>query len=112
MVDYYIKIVKIIPILVVIFFIYILYKFKIWKLLPKESKIIMILLVLYVITNQIIDIIIEDTGSRIILNAIVTLIYLFSILVIFLRFYKKIKSKNDDNKLSDKDGLELYIGED
>lgn len=93
MIDHYIKIVKVIPILVVIFFIYILYKFKIWKLLPKESKIIMILLVLYVITNQIIDIIIEDIGSRIILVAIVTFIYLFSILVIFLRFYKKIRYK-------------------
>ena len=88
------------PILMVIFFIYILYKFKIWKLLPKESKIIMILLVLYVVTNQIIDIIIEDIGSRIILVAIVTLIYLFSILVIFFRFYKKIKSKNNEFKFN------------
>ncbi len=98
MVDYYIKIVKIIPILVVIIFIYLFYRFKIWKLLPKESKIIMILLVLYVIMNQIIGLTIEDIGSRIILIATVTLIYLFSILAIFLRFYKKIKSKNDDNK--------------
>lgn len=103
MVDYYIKIIKIIPILVVIFFIYIFYKFNIWKLLPKESKIIMILLVLYVITNQIIDIIIEDIGSRINLIVTVTLIYLFSISVIFLRFYRKIKYKNDDNKLNDKE---------
>lgn len=100
MADYYIKILKIVPILVVIFFIYISYKFKIWKLLPKESKIIMILLVLYVTTNQIIDIIIEDIGSRIILVATVTLIYLFSILVIFLRFYKKIKSKNNEFKFN------------
>lgn len=89
MVDF-IKIINIVPLLVVIIVVYIFYRFKIWKLLPKEGKIIMIILLIYITINQIIDIIVGDIASRLSMTIYVTIIYLFSILVIFTRFYKKV----------------------
>ena len=90
MITNFVKIIKIVPLLVMIIGIYIFYKFKIWKLLPREGKIIMIILLFYIIINQIIDMTIEDIISRLNMTIYVTIIYIFSILIIFVRFYKKV----------------------
>lgn len=88
----FITIIKIIPLLVVIIFVYIAYKLKLWKLLPKESKNIMILLMIYIIINQLIDIAIEDIMLRLNMIIFITIIYIFLILVMFMRFYNKLRS--------------------
>ena len=90
MVDF-IKIIKILPLLVAIIVVYIFYRFKIWKYLPMEGKAIMTILLIYIIINQIINITVEDIISRVNMTIYITIVYLFSILVIFTRFYKKVK---------------------
>jgi hypothetical protein len=90
MVDF-IKIIKIVPLLVVIIVVYIFYRFKILKLLPREGKIIMTILLIYIVINQIIDITVEDIVSRLSMTVYITIIYIFSILAIFTRFYKKVR---------------------
>lgn len=91
MVDF-IKIIKTIPILVLIIIIYIFYRFNIWKLLPKEGKTIMAILSIYIIINQIISITIEDITLRLSMTVYITIIYMISILFIFAKFYKKMRS--------------------
>lgn len=88
----YLKIIKIVPLLVVIIVIYLFYRFNIWKLLPKEGKTVTVLLFIYIIINQILDITVEDITMRLNMTVYLTIIYIISILIILVKFYKKVNS--------------------
>ena len=92
------KIIIVISMLIMIILVSLLFRFGMWKLLPKEGKVIMIILLAYILINRITDIATDNILLRTEITVISTTIYVIILLVVFMRFYKKIKDKINEEK--------------
>ena len=92
------KIIIVIIMLIMIILVSLLFRFGMWKLLPKEGKVIMIILLAYILINRITDIATDNILLRTEITVISTTIYVIILLVVFMRFYKKIKDKINEEK--------------
>jgi len=92
---------------IVAIFIYLLYRLGMWKLLPKEGKAITLILLAYMATNRITDIITDDIFLRTKVTVISTTIYMIILLVILTKFYRRITEKINEEKINEEKDVRL-----
>lgn len=107
-----IEAIKIFTILVILYIAYLFRRIKLWASLPKETKIIMFGMILYVIINQIIDIIIKDINARLNVVMIITIIYIILVVFMFTRFLNRVKGEIYENRENRKEKEIIEKGSD
>ena len=92
------KIMIVVNILIMAILVSVLYRFGMWKLLPREGKVIVTILLAYILINQIINIMIDNILLRTEITVISTTIYIIILLVMLSKFYKRVKDKMNEEK--------------